>query len=167
MWASMPVRHSTTSIIPSPDPGPWQASDASEIRTRALPGAVKPAAIYSSIRIGSSASKVTSTTSMRRQTRISASALVAKTRSARRRRPSDGWQHCAGGWWLLLGIVGFFMPQAGSRSAMYIRPLTQREPTAAAGFREQYTGSYSSTRTGWTVGGGFEYMLSGAALCEV
>jgi outer membrane immunogenic protein len=26
--------------------------------------------------------------------------------------------------------------------------------------REQYTGSYSSTRTGWTVGGGFEYMLS-------
>ncbi len=26
--------------------------------------------------------------------------------------------------------------------------------------REEYTGSYSSTRTGWTIGGGFEYLLT-------
>ena len=65
MWASMPVWHSTTSIIPSPFPGLAPSFGLRKSRTRKdLPGAVRPAAIYSSICICWSASKVTSTPSM-------------------------------------------------------------------------------------------------------
>lgn len=38
--------------------------------------------------------------------------------------------------------------------------VTATRVDGGGNIREQYSGSYSSTRTGWTIGGGFEYLLS-------